>query len=217
MKMFPVLTALAALGLFSSRLSAQSNTTDPTKNTQSPGGAADGKSLYIDIHHLGPGKVTYDAVAKAHAKDLAVEGKYGVSFINYWVDEKSGTVYCLSSSADTADIIKTHAEAHGLLPDQIYKVTDGQAAALNSGKSFFLDVHELGAGNVTAAAVAGAHQKDLAVEKKYGVNFINYWVDEKEGVVVCLSQASDSSDVIKTHKEAHGLLPAYIVKVQPGQ
>ena len=52
---------------------------------------------------------------------------------------------------------------------------------------------------------------------KYGVNFIDYWVDEKEGVVVCLAQAKDSTDIIKTHKEAHGLLPVYIQKVQQGQ
>lgn len=205
MKISLVLTAFVMVSLFSSRLSAQSAPADTAKH------------LYIDIHHLGPGKVTYEAVAKAHAKDLAVEDKYGVKFINFWVDEHSGTVYCLSSSSDTQSIVKTHAEAHGLLPDQIYMVTDGQAAALNNGQHFFLDVHELGAGNVNAKDVAAAHQKDLAVEKKYGVNFINYWVDEKEGVVVCLSQASDSSDVIKTHKEAHGMLPAYIVQVKPGQ
>ncbi|HWH62753.1 MAG TPA: hypothetical protein VNS50_05745, partial [Ginsengibacter sp.] len=31
-----------------------------------------GKNLYIDVHELGPGKVKYEDVAKAHAKDLAV-------------------------------------------------------------------------------------------------------------------------------------------------
>jgi hypothetical protein len=75
----------------------------------------------------------------------------------------------------------------------------------------------LGAGNVTAAAVAAAHQKDLAVEQKYGVNFINYWVDEKSGTVLCLSQAPDSAAVINTHREAHGLIPVSVVKVQQGQ
>ncbi|MBI1341488.1 MAG: DUF4242 domain-containing protein [Terrimonas sp.] len=81
----------------------------------------------------------------------------------------------------------------------------------------FLDVHELGANNVTAKAVAEAHKKDLATEKKYGVNFINYWVDEKKGKVFCLSQAADSAHVINTHREAHGLLPAYILPVKQGQ
>ena len=69
---------------------------------------------------------------------------------------------------------------------------------------------------VTAAAVAAAHKKDLAVQGKYGVNFIDYWVNEKDGIIVCLSQAPDSAAVINTHREAHGLLPAYIVKVKPG-
>jgi len=175
------------------------------------------KHLFIDVHQLEPGKVKYDDVANAHAKDLAVEKKYGVDFIKYWVDEAKGLVYCLSSSRDTQSIIQTHAEAHGLLPDHIYEVTDGAAADVTNQENFFLDVHYLGAGKVTASDVAAAHKKDLAVENKYGVNFINYWVDEKKGVVMCLSQAKDSTSVIDTHKEAHGLIPAYVLEVKPGE
>ncbi|OJW59738.1 MAG: hypothetical protein BGO55_21780 [Sphingobacteriales bacterium 50-39] len=96
-------------------------------------------------------------------------------------------------------------------------VTSGKAAKIKGSNDLYLDVHELGAGNVKAADVAAAHQKDLAVEKKYGVNFINYWVDEKDGRVVCLSQAPDSTAVINTHKEAHGLLPVSVEKVKQGQ
>lgn len=201
MKIKITLTALVLFNLVSLGLYAQSGT----------------KNLYIDVHHLGPGKVTYDAVAAAHKKDLAVEKKYHVEFIKFWVDEKRGNVYCLSSAPDTAAIVKTHGEAHGLLPDQILRVTPGMQASIIQGKDFYLDIHNLGAGKVTAADVAGAHQKDLAVQDKHGVNFINYWVDERSGTVVCLSQAPDSAAVIATHKEAHGLLPNQIMKVQPGQ
>jgi phenolic acid decarboxylase len=182
-----------------------------------PDHSAKGKHLFIDVHQLEPGKVKYEDVAGAHAKDLAVQEKYGVHFLKYWVDEDKGLVYCLSSSSDTASIIKTHAEAHGLLPAHIYEVTDGQEAALTGQKNLFLDVHYLGAGKVSAKDVAAAHKKDLAVQQKYGVNFINYWVNEKEGVVMCLSEAKDSTSIIQTHKEAHGLLPAYVQKVQQGE
>ena len=175
------------------------------------------KNLYLDVHQLTPGKVKFEDVAAAHLKDLAVEKKYGVHFINYWVDEEQGLVYCLSSTGDSSSIRKTHAEAHGLLPDHIYKVTEGTEATLTGNKTLFLDIHKLGAGNVTAAAVADAHKKDLAVQGKYGVNFINYWVDEKTGVVMCLSEAADSSSIIKTHKEAHGLMPVEILRVKQGQ
>lgn len=201
MKTSLIIAAFVVAG-FSGRLSAQSSTAS---------------NLYLDVHHFGPGKVKYEDVEKAHAKDLAVESKYNVHFIKYWVDEADGNVYCLSSAPDSQAVRKTHAKAHGLLPEQIYLVKAGQESAQVNGGDFFLDVHHLGAGKVTAKDVAAAHQKDLAVEKKYGVNFINYWVNEKEGVVVCFSQAPDSTAIIQTHKEAHGLVPDYIEKVKQGE
>lgn len=175
------------------------------------------KKLFIDVHQLEPGKVKFEDVAGAHAKDLATEKKYGVDFKRYWVDEGKGLVYCLSSAPDSASITKTHAEAHGLLPQHVFEVTPGMEAALKQGKNLYLDIHYLGAGKVTAQDVAAAHQKDLAVQKNHGVNFINYWVDEKTGVVLCLSQAKDSADIIKTHKEAHGLVPDEVLEVKQGQ
>ena len=175
------------------------------------------KNLYIDVHQLQPGKVKFVDVANAHAKDLAVQKKYGVDFIKFWVDEEKGLVYCVSSSSDSAAIRKTHAEAHGLLPSHIYTVTDGVEAALKGGRALYLDIHELGQGSVKAKDVAGAHQKDLDVQHKHGVNFINYWLDEKAGTVICLSEAKDSISVVNTHKEAHGLIPVKVMKVKQGQ
>ncbi len=188
-----------------------------TKKIDTSAQVGNAKNLYIDVHQLTPGKVKFEDVAAAHLKDLAVEKKYDVHFINYWVDEEQGLVYCLSSAGDSSSIRKTHAEAHGLLPDHIFEVTEGSAAALTGNKKLFLDIHKLGAGNVTAAAVADAHKKDLAVQGKYGVNFINYWVDEKAGVVMCLSEAADSNAIIATHKEAHGLIPVEILRVKQGE
>ncbi len=179
--------------------------------------SSNSKKMYIDVHHLGAGKVSVADVAGAHKKDLATQKQFGVNFIKYWVDTAKGDVYCLSSAANPEAIKNTHAKAHGLIPDDVYLVTDGMAAKIKGGKNLYLDIHQLGAGNVTAAAVADAHKKDLAVQNKYGVNFINYWVDEKKGVVMCLSEASDSADIIKTHKEAHGLIPVQVLKVEQGQ
>jgi hypothetical protein len=173
--------------------------------------------LYLDIHRLVPGQVKAADVAAAHQKDLAVQNKYNVRFIKYWVDEKQGLVYCLSSAQDSAGIRQTHREAHGLLPSEIMSVKDGKAGKETAGKTYFLDIHELGAGNVKAADVAAAHEKDLLVQQQFGVNFINYWVDEQRGIVVCLSQAMEADDVVKTHKNAHGLIPVSVTPVKQGQ
>jgi hypothetical protein len=175
------------------------------------------KSYYIDVHHLGAGKVTAADVAGAHKKDLAVQAKHDVKFLKYWVDETKGDVYCLSSASRSENITDAHKEAHGLLPAEVFKVTGGQESKLQKGKEFYLDIHELGAGKVTAKDVAGAHQKDLDAQAKFNVNFVNYWVDEKSGTVICLSQAPDAASVIKTHKAAHGLIPVSVEKVKQGQ
>jgi len=174
-------------------------------------------NLFIDVHMLRPGSVTAADVAAAHAKDLAVQAKYGVSFKQYWVDEKNGTVYCLSSAPDSAHIAAAHNEAHGLLPQQVYQVLGGKPAASAPRLPYFIDIHNAGAGNVTATAVASAHEKDIAVQKRYGVHFINYWVCEEKGWVFCLSQANDPERIFNTHKAAHGLLPAVIIPVVQGK
>ena len=198
--------AIVLTGLISASLTLSASAQDSSKN-----------KLYLDVHHLGAGKVKFEDVAKAHAKDIATQKKYGAHFLKYWVDESAGNVYCLVSAPDTQAIVKTHGEAHGLLPDQVYLVKSGTEGALAAGNKFYLDIHHLGAGKVTAKDVAAAHQKDLATESKYGVNFINYWVNEKNGVVVCLSQAPDTSAIIATHKEAHGVVPDQIEEVKQGQ
>ncbi len=95
--------------------------------------------------------------------------EYGVDFLKYWVDKDKGLIYCLSSSSNTESIRKTHTEAHGLLPNHIYEVTEGMEAVLKDNKNLFPDAHYLGAGKVSAADVAAAYEKDLTEQKKQGI------------------------------------------------
>ncbi len=84
------------------------------------------KALYLDVHHVGAGKVTPEDVARAHEKDLAVQDSHGVRFINYWVDSSSGDIFCLSEAPGADAVQATHREAHGLLSDEIEKVAEGK-------------------------------------------------------------------------------------------
>lgn len=79
----------------------------------------------------------------------------------------------------------------------------------------FLDIHHKVDG-LTADAVADAHKKDVEVQKKYGVKYLKYWFNEKEGRVFCLVEAPDKESAIKVHKEAHGLLADEIFEVNEG-
>jgi hypothetical protein len=80
--------------------------------------------MYLDTHKKIPG-LTGDAVAKAHARDLEVQGKYGVSYMRYWYDETTGKVYCLAEAPDAESLEAVHREAHGLLADEIVQVMEG--------------------------------------------------------------------------------------------
>ena len=79
----------------------------------------------------------------------------------------------------------------------------------------FMDVHNKVDG-LTAEAVAGAHQRDLEVQEKYGVNYQRYWFDENSGKVFCLVEAPDADSAAAVHREAHGLLADDITEVHEG-
>ncbi len=79
---------------------------------------------YIDVHKNLKG-VQLSDVKAAHEKDLRVQNKYGVKFLKFWVDEDAGAVFCLSEASEKNSPAKAHADAHGLLPDEVYEVKEG--------------------------------------------------------------------------------------------
>ena len=79
----------------------------------------------------------------------------------------------------------------------------------------FMDVHNKVDG-LTAEAVAGAHQRDLEVQDRYGVNYRQYWFDENSGKVFCLVEAPDAETAERVHRESHGLVADEIYEVVEG-
>ena len=82
-------------------------------------------ALFMDVHQKLPEGATAKDVAAAHEADLLAQDKFGVNYISYWVDEKSGKVFCLVDAPDAAAATACHREAHGLTADEIYEVVQG--------------------------------------------------------------------------------------------
>ncbi len=80
----------------------------------------------------------------------------------------------------------------------------------------FMDVHQKLPEGANAKDVAGAHEADLRVQDKFGVKYVNYWLDEKNGKVFCLAEAPDADSAIAVHREAHGLLADHVFEVVEG-
>ncbi len=75
----------------------------------------------------------------------------------------------------------------------------------------FMDRHD--AKGVTAAEIAEAHQKDLAVQDRYGVRFLTYWFDEARGTTFCLVDSPDQETAQCVHREAHGHIAGEVMPV----
>jgi hypothetical protein len=82
--------------------------------------------LFMDVHEKLPEGATAADVAGAHEADLKTQDAYGVKYLRYWVDEKAGKVFCLVDAPSAEAAITVHQEAHGLVPDSIFEVVEGE-------------------------------------------------------------------------------------------
>lgn len=80
-------------------------------------------ALFMDVHSI-EGGVSVGDVVEAHQKDLETQGRYGVSYLRYWVDETAGKIFCLVEADSADDACTVHREAHGLVADEIYAVSE---------------------------------------------------------------------------------------------
>jgi hypothetical protein len=80
-------------------------------------------ALFMDTHTIDGGVSAAD-VAAAHQADLATQGAHGVNYLRYWVDEAAGKIFCLVEAPDPEAANTVHRDAHGLVADEIYRVTE---------------------------------------------------------------------------------------------
>ena len=88
--------------------------------------------LYMDIHEL-PEGTTAEDIAKAHAKDVEAQRKYGVEYRKYWVNESGRKVFCLAHAPSAEAAACVHREAHGLVAEKIIEVEPDVAEVFLGG------------------------------------------------------------------------------------
>jgi class 3 adenylate cyclase len=83
---------------------------------------------YIDIHDL-PSDITPEAMAEAHHADQLVQGKHKVEYHKYWVNRKSGKLFCLCTAPSAEAANAVHQQSHGMTAIKIMEVTPEKADA----------------------------------------------------------------------------------------
>jgi hypothetical protein len=80
-------------------------------------------ATFIDIHDL-PG--VKPGMSFPPMRPMCRVGpKFGVDYQHYWVDEAAGKVFCLVEAPDREAAIAVHREAHGLVAQDLFEVTQG--------------------------------------------------------------------------------------------
>jgi DNA-binding CsgD family transcriptional regulator len=87
-------------------------------------------TLYMDVHDSLPEGTTVADVAGAHARDLQVQGGYGVDYRNYWVDEANGKAWYLVEAPDGAGYPRGLSAASLPLPDRVLAAAVAYESAL---------------------------------------------------------------------------------------
>ena len=76
----------------------------------------------------------------------------------------------------------------------------------------YMDLHRYPNG-ITKEECEMAHLQDLKVQKKYGVKYLKYWMNESAGTVYCLIDAPDKEACHAVHDEAHGEVATDIIEI----
>lgn len=83
--------------------------------------------LYMDQHDTEG--ASPDDLARAHLADLAIQERYGVKFLTYWLDYRGGVANCLVDARDPDAVNEAHAAAHGNLAGRIIPVDEDEVLA----------------------------------------------------------------------------------------
>jgi class 3 adenylate cyclase len=77
----------------------------------------------------------------------------------------------------------------------------------------YMDIHDVP--GVTPEDVARAHLEDMKIQARHGVEYVKYWLNQKQGKIYCLCTAPSAQAADTVHREAHGLAAARILEVTP--
>ena len=96
--------------------------------------------LYMDIHTVDSDSLSVEDVVKAHMEDLAIQDKFGVTQLKYWVNEEAKTLFCLMKGPDKEACHQVHKQSHGNTACNIIEVSDNE---YNLFMGIGTDIHDL--------------------------------------------------------------------------
>ena len=80
----------------------------------------------MDIHTVDSDEFSAEDVVKAHMEDLAIQDRYNVKQLKYWVNEQAKTIFCLTEGPNKEACNQVHLQSHGNTACNIIEVSDNE-------------------------------------------------------------------------------------------
>lgn len=77
----------------------------------------------------------------------------------------------------------------------------------------FMDYHKIP--NVVLEDIVNAHMADVAIQAQYDVKYLQFWINQRDGAVFCLTEGPDARTCEIVHELAHGHVACAITELDP--
>ncbi len=140
----------------------------------------------MDFHRLGDEGFTVDDFHKAHDEDLAVQERFDVFELKYWVDVEAKTLFCLTRAPNKEACNEVHKNSHGNTACNIIEVSDNEVNLfLGEGTSIndlaYTNSGELDTGYRTILMI---DMVDLTGKYEHYSNEVNRIIEQNKGVPI---------------------------------
>ncbi len=143
--------------------------------------------LYMDIHNVDSENFSVEDVVKAHMKDIAVQEKFGVVQIKYWVDTDNKKIFCLMKGPNKKACNDVHKKSHGGTACNIIEVSDDEFNLfLGVGSKNKNDLAQTLLGGVDAGfrTLLMISTCDFTGNYKHYINQIHKLIQKQNGAIV---------------------------------
>ena len=140
----------------------------------------------MDIHTVDSDAFSVEDVVKAHMEDLAIQEKFGVVQIKYWVNVDEKTLFCLMEGPNKDACNEVHKQSHGNTACNIIEVADDEFNLfLGEGKSVN-DLAQYNSGDVDTGyrTILLLSITDLGCKKDNYLIEVHKIIDQHNGTMI---------------------------------
>jgi class 3 adenylate cyclase len=147
----------------------------------------------MDLHH-GLKGASREELEKAHHLDEQVQDKYGVKYHKFWLNEESGTVFCLMEGPTKEACSMVHQQAHGMMACEIIEVQPSDYALIMGP-----DIP-----SPTGIAVHPDGKLDAAIRTFLFTDIVNSTsLTEQYGDIVAMTILRKHNEIVRNNLQQH--------------